>query len=44
MEVLERLLTVGLADEAVSVRQEVVSGLEVSELWGLVNPAHASER
>ena len=31
MEVLERLLTVGLADEAVSVRQEVVSGLEVSE-------------
>lgn len=29
MEVLERLLTVGLADEAVSVRQEVVSGLEV---------------
>lgn len=28
-EVLERLLTVGLQDEAVSVRQEIVGGLEV---------------
>lgn len=32
VEVLERLLTVGLQDEAVSVRQEMVRGLEVRGL------------
>lgn len=31
LEVLERLLTVGLSDEAASVRREVVVGLEVSK-------------
>lgn len=34
LEVLERLLTVGLSDEALLVRQEVVGGLEVSQSDG----------
>lgn len=34
LEVLERLLTVGLSDEAPYVRQEIVIGLEVREIGG----------